>query len=109
MVGGELWLGMMPGSAKLADVLRDPRIALHAAQLDVTMATGDVKVSGRVVAPSDTSAFLDFLRERSGSEPPPGSMFAVDLSEVVRTTVATDELVVETWRPGRGVTTLRRS
>ena len=27
---GELWLGMMPGSRKALDLLRDPRFALHA-------------------------------------------------------------------------------
>src|SRR4051812_49049254 len=31
---GELWMGMMPGSRKAADVVRDPRFALHSATTD---------------------------------------------------------------------------
>ena len=120
VVGDDLWIGMMPDSAKLADVTRDPRVALHAAPIDVTMATGDVKVAGRLVLADDPSEFLAFLAQlhrpessndgdnATSGEPPEGSMFVLNLTEVIRTTVDTDELVVETWRPGRGMTTIRR-
>ena len=33
---GELWLGMMPGSRKAADLRRDPRLALHSTSVDPT-------------------------------------------------------------------------
>src|SRR5512135_3308265 len=33
-VGGEVWLGMMPGSVKALDLGRDPRLALHSASED---------------------------------------------------------------------------
>lgn len=134
VVGNDLWLGMMTGSAKLADVERDQRVAIHAAPIDITLATGDVKVAGRLVLSADPSEFLAFLAELhrpdapaaatgadagdgedgdapeppEPTEPPDGSMFTLDLNEVVRTTVDGDELVVETWRPQRGVTVIRR-
>src|SRR5688500_9406043 len=47
--GGELWLGMMPGSRKALDLRRDPRLALHSATLDPAVSEGDAKLSGRGV------------------------------------------------------------
>src|SRR5664280_2467831 len=52
--GGEVTLGMMPGSMKLLDVLRDPRVALHSPTLeppkdDPNSGPGDAKMSGSLV------------------------------------------------------------
>src|SRR3954447_26094731 len=47
---GELWLGMMPASRKSADLLRDPRLALHSATVDKDVADGDAKIFGRAEA-----------------------------------------------------------
>src|ERR671924_790581 len=44
---GELWLGMMPNSRKAMDLRRNPRLALHSGSLEVDMAEGDAKISGR--------------------------------------------------------------
>ncbi len=44
---GELWLGMMDGSLKAHDLLRDPRLALHSASEDKQVTNGDAKVTGR--------------------------------------------------------------
>src|SRR5919205_2769551 len=49
----ELWLGMMPGSRKAADLLRDPRFALHNATVDKQVTHGDAKLSGRAVLVQD--------------------------------------------------------
>src|SRR5260370_38633560 len=51
---GELLMGMMPGSVKVQDLRRDPRLALHAAsedppQDDPTRGVGDAKIAGRAV------------------------------------------------------------
>ncbi|WP_426594226.1 pyridoxamine 5'-phosphate oxidase family protein [Cellulomonas sp. McL0617] len=101
-LGDEVTLGMMPRSRKLADVLRDPRVAIHSPTLeppqDPAAWAGEAKLAGRLVeiAPPEGS--------------PPSTAFALDITEVVHTRV--DEtatyLVVRSWHPGRGLTQLRR-
>lgn len=101
-LGEDVTLGMMPGSVKLQDVLRDPRVAVHSPTLeppsDSTQWLGDAKLAGRLV---------EVARPAEG---PPGAYFALDVSEVVHTRL--DEtgtrLVVTSWHPGRGTTTLSR-
>lgn len=89
-------LGMMPGSRKLADVRRDPRVEIHSAPLEEELAAGDAKLAGRLIeqeeGAGDAGAFFEL---------------AVDLVSLVR--VADDELVLVTWRPGRGVHETRRA
>lgn len=46
--GGRLALGMMPGSAKLADVRRDPRACLLTPVADRTDTGGEGKLFGRI-------------------------------------------------------------
>ena len=89
---GELTLGMMPGSLKLRDVRRDPRIAMHSPTIEPPEGTpqdwpGDAKVAGTVV------------------EIPSGDgHFRLDITEVVLTYVGdpADHLVIESWHAGRG-------
>jgi hypothetical protein len=94
---GEMYLGMMPGSVKALDVLRDPRMALHcptedAPEDDADAWLGDAKVAGVAV-----------------EVPAEGHhRFRVDVGEVVHTKVAGDLLVVRSWHPGRGSETRER-
>jgi hypothetical protein len=87
---GELTFGMMPGSMKLLDVRRDPRIALHSPTLeppaDTTRWAGDAKVAGRAIEDGETGAFR------------------LAVAEVVLIYVGdpADHLVIETWNAGRG-------
>ena len=97
-VVGDLVLGMMPDSRKLADILRDGRVALHALSDDPPEGNqgawkGDVKVAGRVVQ-----------REAQPGEEPPGPRFLVDITEIVLTHLdgAATLLEIESWHPGRG-------
>jgi hypothetical protein len=86
---GEVTMGMMPGSRKLQDVRRDPRVALHSPTIegpqDDPEWPGDAKLAGTLI---ETAA---------------GS-FKIDIAEVVLTYVGTppDHLVIESWHPGRG-------
>ncbi|MEU4036010.1 pyridoxamine 5'-phosphate oxidase family protein [Streptomyces collinus] len=104
---GELWLGMMPGSRKALDLLRDPRFALQAnpgADVD----GGDVRIGGRafeVVDPAQKGAYVEEV------EPPqPFHLFRTELTEVVRTYVEDETyLVTQVWRPGEPVRALRRT
>ncbi|WP_371669626.1 pyridoxamine 5'-phosphate oxidase family protein [Streptomyces sp. NBC_00289] len=106
---GELWLGMMPDSLKALDLRRDPRFALQANPGAGTgMGGGDVRISGRAIEVTDAETKAGYVEE---VEPPePFHLFRTELTEVVRTSVEDDTyLVVEVWRPGAPVRTLRRT
>lgn len=107
---GELWLGMMANSQKLADVLRDPRIALHspsteppADPTDSAAWTGDAKLSGRLVRMNES------LRQVVAPDGPEGDYFTIDIDEVVITRLATpaDHLDILLWRPGQPLKTMQ--
>jgi pyridoxamine 5'-phosphate oxidase-like protein len=109
---GEVILGMMRDSQKLADVLRDPRIALHSTSEDPPPDpergdewAGDAKLSGRVVPMTGAS------QAQIPAEGPEGEFFTVDIQEVVLTHVGTpaDHLVIELWRPGKPLKTTTRA
>lgn len=98
--GGELCLGMMTGTRRVADLRRDPRLAIHSQGVDPpdedhTLWPGEAKVTGRAV-------------ELTGSDD--ADRFRVDIAEVVHTRLGTpaDHLVVESWDPERGLVTFRR-
>ncbi|WP_432095728.1 pyridoxamine 5'-phosphate oxidase family protein [Streptomyces sp. bgisy100] len=106
---GGMWLGMMPDSRKALDLRRDPRFAVMANPgPDTSMGGGDVRVGGRAVEVTDPEVKVRFTEE---VEVPPGPfhLFRADLTEVVRTFVDGEELVVQVWRPGAPLRTLRRA
>lgn len=94
-------LGMMPNSRKLADVQRDPRVAIHSPTIEPpkgTLGLGDAKFSGTLV-PIDPPA-PDSLD---------GLYFELDIRDAVVTWVENDELVIESWAPDRGLTRASRT
>ncbi len=107
--GGQLWVGMMGGSRKAADLQRDARLALHSAPIDLELVDGDAKVSGQaheVVDPAEIRAWLGDL----GAQPPgPFHLFRVDVEEVSIVRVAGDRLVIDAWRSGRGTWRVERT
>jgi len=107
---GELWCGMMPGSLKALDLHRDPRFALQANPgAGTDMGGGDVRISGRAVEVTDPALKGAYVKE---VEPPePFHLFRTELTQVVRTTYVEDDqfLVVQVWKPGEPVRTLRRT
>ncbi|KUM74834.1 pyridoxamine 5'-phosphate oxidase family protein [Streptomyces curacoi] len=108
-LNGELWLGMMPDSLKALDLRRDPRFALQANPGEGTgMGGGDVRISGRAIEVEDAETKKAYTQE---VEPPePFHLFRTELTEVVRTYVEDDTyLVVQVWRPGEPVRTLKRT
>lgn len=98
---GELTFGMMGDSRKLADVRRDPRIAIHSPTLDPPEEgrwAGDAKVSGRAVEiPAPPAG-------EQGGEHDGAGFFRIDIAEVALTYVGepADHLVIESWHAGRG-------
>jgi len=106
---GELWLGMMPGSLKALDLNRDPRFALQANPGPGTaMGGGDVRISGGAIGVEDGEAKAAYSKE---VEPPePFHLFRTELTEVVRTYVEDDKyLVVQVWKPGGPLRTIKRT
>lgn len=93
---GDVRLGMMPRSRKLADVRRDPRVELHSAPLEEDLAQGDAKLSGTLVADDDVDA--------DG----PGEYFSLQIHRAGLVRVADEELVFSVWTPRKGVRTIRR-
>lgn len=95
---GEVTFGMMEGSRKLADVRRDPRVAVHSPSLDPPKEgewQGDAKLAGRAV---ETPAPAE------GAEPGAG-YFRIDVTEVALTYLGgtpPDHLVIESWHEGKG-------
>ena len=102
---GELWLGMMPSSRKAADLLRDPRFALHSAPIDLELKTqGDAKLSGKAIVETDPEAvrayFAAFAEERDFEAPADALLCRCDIQDMSITTVEGDELVIDLWREG---------
>jgi pyridoxamine 5'-phosphate oxidase-like protein len=92
---GDLTFGSMAGARKGADLVRDPRFALHGPTVDPPEGDppgwpGEAKVAGRAVLVGDLEGEVS------------GQLFRADLEEVVltRLTDAADRLLIEVWRPG---------
>jgi putative heme iron utilization protein len=103
---GNLTVGSMLHAVKARDLQRDGRFAIHA---HPSTESGDAKIAGiarEVVAQSEKDA----LRT---TQQPPGDFhaFVADLTEAVLTSVdqEAEELVIQLWRPGQGVTVTRRT
>ena len=100
---GELMFGSMPGARKGADLLWDPRFALHSASVDPPAGdeagwTGDAKVAGRAIHVGELAAGT------------PGQAFRAELDEVVLTGLndTATMLLIELWRPGAPVRRIER-
>jgi hypothetical protein len=101
---GELTFGSMSDSRKGADLIRDPRFALHGATIDPVEGSeaqwpGEVKVSGRAIVTSPTGDTAD------------GDRFSAEVLEVVHThlNAAGTMLVVEWWTPTGGLRRIERA
>ena len=108
---GDLWLAGMPRSVKFADLRRDPRMALHSGSDEPDAFTADAKVSGRAVEVArgaDRAAFAEATGNPADGD---YDLFRIDLEQVVLTAVAEaeDALEITSWRPGRGLSTVRRT
>jgi len=102
---GEMYLGMMPDSAKLHDLRRDPRLAVHSPTEDAPQGAeadwpGEAKIAGRAVEVGSPDTSI----EGAGR-------FAIDIGEVAFTHLndAADRLVIESWHPGRGLRSVERA
>lgn len=103
----QMWLGMMPGSLKARDLLRDPRFSIFANPGEgAELAHGDVRVSGRAVEVVDDGVKGPYAAETGA--PVPFHLFRVELDEVSGVGVEGESIVLRVWRPGARVRTIRR-
>ena len=121
--GEELWLVLMPGSVKAADLHRDPRCALHTATSEhrcgyhnpasvAALLADDAKISGRAVPVTDTVAtypILDILRAQ-GPMPPDSrpELLRMDIEEVSTVSYGEEGVVIRSWNPGQPARTRHR-
>ena len=89
---GQVNLAMIPGSVKLQDVQRDPRVALHSPTTDAAGSRpedqpGDAKLAGTLVVTQSL---------------PDATMFRMDITEAAFIRLEEgNHLVIESWDPGR--------
>jgi hypothetical protein len=107
-VFGDLWMGMMGGSRKAGDLLRDPRMALHAALDEPEVPTGDARISGRAEAVVDEERIAAWRGTLEGIPPGPFHLFRVDVEEVTLVRAVVDHLEIESWTPQHGLRTFER-
>lgn len=86
LMDGDLWLSMMRGSAKEADLRRDPRIILHSI-VTGPEAAPEIKLRGRVRAETDRGVqrrYAESAAATLGWHPVVGqfTLFAVDVEDV---------------------------
>jgi Pyridoxamine 5'-phosphate oxidase len=105
---GEVWIGSMWRAVKALDLRRDPRYALHSGSIDPPEWNGDAKVAGRVEEIDDPEAKAAL--ETGETPPDPYHLFRLDVSEltVVRLNEARDQLLIESWHEGRGLSRILR-
>jgi Pyridoxamine 5'-phosphate oxidase len=104
----DLWLSMLWGSKKAADLLRDPRVLVHNIVTSRDGSAGEYKVRGRAVVDQDEEIHAGYaaaIREQAGWDPVPGSfhLFWVDVDDVafIRYDDATGDQFVTLWPAGR--------
>jgi hypothetical protein len=104
---GDLWLSMLLGSYKAADLLRDPRILVHGIVTGRDGGPGEFKLRGQAVEESSRSIQAGYAEEvsaRLGWHPVPGHfhLFRVDIDDVtfIRYEETTGDQFVSRWPSG---------
>jgi hypothetical protein len=104
---GQVWIGSMWQALKAKDLQRDPRYALHSGSASSPDWTGDAKIAGTAYEHPNAEELRD-------EKTPPGPFHAFRLDITELSVVRLDEgppmgIIVTSWKPGRGVTELRRT
>jgi hypothetical protein len=112
---GHLALVGMPGTAKFADLGRDPRFTLHTATVDTHVSEGDAKLTGDAVNLRDEELhqrFAQQLFEEIGMDLR-GQRFdpfyVADLSSASTVEIQDGVMVVTIWKPGQGERVVRKT
>ena len=107
LMGGDLWLCMLWGSQKAADLLRDPRILVHGIVTDRAGGAGELKLRGTVWHEQSDAVqrrYAASVSEHLGWSPVPGRfhLFGVEVSHVasLRYDGPSGDQYVATWPGG---------
>ena len=107
-MSGVLWLSMLWGSAKAADLLRDPRVLVHGIITSRDGGEGEIKIRGTVWDEHDRDVqrrYAAEVAEALGWTPEPGRfhLFGVDIEQVsfMQYDDATGDQHAAVWPPGR--------
>jgi hypothetical protein len=105
---GDLWLSMLFGSRKAADLDRDRRVLVHSIVTGRDGDLGEFKVRGTAIEATSESVkdgYADEVRTRLGWEPTPGRfhLFGVDVRDVtfIRYEEVSGDQFVTRWPPGQ--------
>lgn len=108
VLDGVLWLSMLWGSRKAADLLRDPRVLVHSVITSRDGGEGEFKIRGVARAERDQDEqrrYASAVAAELGWDPEPGRfhLFAVGIEQVtfIRYDDATGDQHVVMWPPGR--------
>ncbi len=108
LMSGVLWLSMLWGSAKAADLLRDPRVLVHGIITNRDGGEGEIKIRGTVWDEQDRDVqrrYAAGVAEALGWKPEPGRfhLFGVDIGQVsfMQYDDATGDQHAAVWPPGR--------
>ena len=108
VMDGALWLSMLWGSTKAADLLRDPRILVHSIVTSRDGGDGEFKLRGVARNESDVTAqrsYADAVGQALGWLPVPGRfhLFEIDIDDVtyLRFDDATGDQYVVRWPTGQ--------
>lgn len=108
LLDGDLWLSMLWGSRKAADLRRDPRVLVHSILTSRSGSEGEFKLRGRARAVEDLALqrrYADEAAARLGWRPELGRfhLFTVDIDDVtfIRYDDASGDQFVTRWPRGR--------
>jgi len=114
LVGGQLYLGMMPDSLKAQDLLRDGRCTVHSLISDKHAAEGEFKLHGVAVNVQDQAErkfYCDELRKKIGFSPEgmPFHLFSIDIQSAgLFGHDGGSARLVKRWRAGEPVKAFRQ-
>lgn len=113
VVDGELMMGLMTGSRKAADLLRDPRLVVHSIVTRWDADEGDVKLYGTaqpVTDPGQRGALFRAMTEAHGWSGPPSMaedpdypVFRVEIERAAYVRFNGSSWQDWTWDPQRGL------
>ena len=111
---GDLWLGGMPGTAKFADLVRDPRFTLHTATADPQVTEGDAKVWGTAEDVADPALHQRYARalfDETGFDLRGRTFehfFRVHVAGASSLAIGDGHLDITTWRDGGAERVVRK-
>src|SRR5262249_9278760 len=114
LADGRLYLGMMPGSLKAQDLLRDQRCTIHSLISDKNAPEGEFKLHGRAINVLDNSErklYCEELQKKIGWSPEgmPFQLFSIQIeSAALFSHDGAPTRLVKRWRAGAPVMSFRQ-